>query len=669
MRKSTTAFLAVLGSFLVFVAVACNNGTSKTVNPPPKVTTTSLPIGMKGTAYSFTLMAGGGTGAYTWSVSGGSLPSWASLDASAGTIAGMPDAAATTNFSVTVTDAAGLSDDQALSLVINPPAPLVISNTSLPDGIVGFPYGAGLQATGGISPYTWSVASGTLPSWANLSSGTGVINGTPGATETSSFTVQVADSQDPPASATQVLSITVAAPDSTNNGELKGQYAFLLQGFDDATGSQFAIIGSFIADGNGNITGGLEDINGPGGYQPAVTFTGAYNVRADHRGLAAFTSSLGTTTFAIAVGSLENTVATRGSLIEFDDTNGTAGKRGSGFLSRQNTDRFHLADLNGPYAFQFTAQTEVLTGAYAVDGNGNVTNGRADANVGGSMQSEIFTGTISTDGNTAAFGRVTNTPAGLPFHFIYYIVTESRALAMSTDPGSTSHVLAGEVLAQASNSFSVASLNGTAVSYSVGLAPMFDNQDSSITAGLWSFNSSVSPVASYSLDWIQSWWADVGTWDYYYTVDEGGRVTTTSVMTEMPAGPIFYLVDTNKGFFMATDGTIDAGFLEPQDGRPFSTSSILGNYFLGTVAPFFTSSVVVSGVGTSSGDGTVNFRVDKSLPTGLLNSNLSFSLSPTISSTGRAEHQAVVLYMISPKKIVIMSDPNDASPTIMILQQ
>ena len=45
--------------------------------PPPSVTTTSLPSAAVGVVYSATLAATGGTTPYTWSISSGSLPAWA----------------------------------------------------------------------------------------------------------------------------------------------------------------------------------------------------------------------------------------------------------------------------------------------------------------------------------------------------------------------------------------------------------------------------------------------------------------------------------------------------------------------------------------------------------------------------------------------------------------
>ncbi|MHC4714860.1 MAG: putative Ig domain-containing protein [Planctomycetota bacterium] len=90
-----------------------------------------------------------------------------------------------------------------------PPPDLEITTTSLPNGTVDVAYSETLAATGGVTPYTWSVISGSLPSGLSLASSTGVISGTPTTEETQNFTVQVTDSQDPADTDTQALSITI----------------------------------------------------------------------------------------------------------------------------------------------------------------------------------------------------------------------------------------------------------------------------------------------------------------------------------------------------------------------------------------------------------------------------------------------------------------------------
>jgi fibronectin type 3 domain-containing protein len=174
------------------------------INPPPVITTTTLPDGTAGALYSSVLTATGGTTPLTWTVAGGSLPPGLSLS-STGTISGTPTTAGTYGFTVTVTDSNNVSDGQILSILINPVP--VITTTTLPDGIVGNSYSATLTATGGTSPLTWQIISGSLPAGLSLNSATGVISGTPMTSDIYNFTAQVMDING--VTDTQPLSITI----------------------------------------------------------------------------------------------------------------------------------------------------------------------------------------------------------------------------------------------------------------------------------------------------------------------------------------------------------------------------------------------------------------------------------------------------------------------------
>ncbi len=122
----------------------------------------------------------------------------------------VPVANATANIAAWLTQTAYPNLYQALQPQTPPPA-LQVTTTSLPSGTQGAAYSAPLAATGGTTPYTWSLQSGSLPTGLTLHAGTGVIDGTPTGTGTSSFTVKVTDSATPaPATATQPLSITVS---------------------------------------------------------------------------------------------------------------------------------------------------------------------------------------------------------------------------------------------------------------------------------------------------------------------------------------------------------------------------------------------------------------------------------------------------------------------------
>ena len=179
---------------------------------PLSLTTTSLPNGTVNTTYAATLAASGGVTPYTWSITAGSLPAGLTLHPAAGTIGGTPTAAGTYVFTVQVADSqspsATASRQLAIAVSAPPPAPLNITTTGLPGGKVNVTYSQTLQATGGVTPYVWSLASGSLPPGLTLSSA-GVISGRPTKKGNWSFVVRARDSQSSPAQDTQSLSIRI----------------------------------------------------------------------------------------------------------------------------------------------------------------------------------------------------------------------------------------------------------------------------------------------------------------------------------------------------------------------------------------------------------------------------------------------------------------------------
>ena len=173
------------------------------------ITTSSLPGGVVGTAYSRALQATGGTGDYRWE-DDGSLPPGLTLSATGG-ISGTPTRTGTFSFKVQVQDEAGATDSRTFSISILP-APIAISTSSLPDGTVGTAYSQTLAATGGTTPYSWSVIEGSLPAGLTLIS-TGLISGTPTRTGPFPFLVQVKDEAQ--ATDSRNFSISILSPPLT----------------------------------------------------------------------------------------------------------------------------------------------------------------------------------------------------------------------------------------------------------------------------------------------------------------------------------------------------------------------------------------------------------------------------------------------------------------------
>ncbi len=92
---------------------------------------------------------------------------------------------------------------------------LQLASSSLPKGTVGSGYSLTLQATGGTAPYTWSVASGSLPVGLTLST-SGTISGTATSSGAFSFSVTVKDAESTPQAVTSALSLAVVAVSTTS---------------------------------------------------------------------------------------------------------------------------------------------------------------------------------------------------------------------------------------------------------------------------------------------------------------------------------------------------------------------------------------------------------------------------------------------------------------------
>ena len=94
------------------------------------ITTTSVPNGTVGTAYSAVVQASGGCTPYKWALASGSVPAGVSLKAATNTtslsLVGTPTTAATYSFAVKVTGCGGLTSQVAYKIVVQATANHVV---------------------------------------------------------------------------------------------------------------------------------------------------------------------------------------------------------------------------------------------------------------------------------------------------------------------------------------------------------------------------------------------------------------------------------------------------------------------------------------------------------------------------------------------------------------
>ncbi|MGA8442449.1 MAG: putative Ig domain-containing protein [Candidatus Sulfotelmatobacter sp.] len=206
-------------------AVVSQGANTGTTTPPATLTILTkalLQATLTGTYLAQTLQATGGSGAYTWSLATGALPTGISLT-NAGVISGTPTGSAgTSSFTVQVKDAVGDIAQQPLTIVVNP-AP-VISPSALPAATQYLPYSQTFSVTPGTgtAPFVWSAV--TLPSFLTFNPSNQVLSGTPTVFGSFPVTIKVTDANGVSTSPAYSLLVNAAGPAIGTSSLPNGQY-------------------------------------------------------------------------------------------------------------------------------------------------------------------------------------------------------------------------------------------------------------------------------------------------------------------------------------------------------------------------------------------------------------------------------------------------------------
>jgi len=364
---------------------------------------------------------------------------------------------------------------------------------------------------------------------------------------------------------------------------LNGQYAFVTNGEVFTNGSSFptplARIGTFSADGKGNIIGGMEDVNAAGTPNNAIAITsGNYTVNADGRGAVTLIVGHSTLDFGITLTSTSD-----GLLID-ETSNSNQASTGSGNFVLQKAAPFALTDVNGPYVFDFpgldaSSNPESFIGEFTVDSTGAIPSGFFDDNVNGNLTSgSMAPGSIAQDplqlSTLASFGRGIANIAGQ--NFVFYIVDSKRVRFISTSSG----MLSGDAVAQASIP---SSLSGSFVFVVGGSSP-----NGGLTrVGRFSLNG--SSVANILMD-INDAGAQRQPNNFSnasVTFDSTlGRGDVSFQDSSLTYSFAFYLSSPNSGVIQDDSPSSVAnvardtadGSIELQSGSPFTTANVSGTY-------------------------------------------------------------------------------------------
>ncbi|HKW18209.1 MAG TPA: hypothetical protein VJO35_11945 [Terriglobales bacterium] len=461
------------------------------------------------------------------------------------------------------------------------------------------------------------------------------------------------------------------------NASFKGSYVFQLHGF-LGDGSPYRELGIVTSDGNGNITGGVDNVAtiGIGAPSQSTAVTGTYSISSDGTGQALLNSSA----LGILVGSpggqitLGITLAST-STVELMEADVFAVGSGVGDLqdstaaatTPSGTFVFRLHDEANPQA---ASESEV--GLFNISG-GAVSGSFDEGLISSGSSLTISSGNI-TQPSSIGVGTITFTDsASVTTSLLYCVVNSTRLVLLGASSG-----LVGSGSAEAQSGSVASGLSGT---YAFGSRGDDVTSDAAL-ATVGQFTASGSTISSGALDAMQD-----------------GNYTGTTSFTGNPVGSpsaqgrvavtlstgqtmVLWLVSPARAFFLfenesaAEDGTADL-----QTGSPFSASTIKGQYALGMDGVDFVNSQALARVGTMQFDGSGKISLVE-----LSNSSIGGPQSPgplagkyQVGGSGRITTQItgtngsgpdLVMYAVSSSQAyALQNDPGENTSGIIQLQQ
>jgi hypothetical protein len=363
-----------------------------------------------------------------------------------------------------------------------------------------------------------------------------------------------------------------------SNSSLKGQYAFIMNG--QAPDGPIARIGTFVADGSGNITGGLEVVNTISNGLQLLSFSAsAYQVKADGRGAINLTNLTGTLSFSITM-----TSVSQGFIAETDGITGT-----SGTFELQDSSAFNLNGVNGSFIFDNSGidpggNFDSIVGQISLNA-GTVSGGVFDENSGAVLSGPqtITTGTYfldATNGATAGLGQISFSG------FVYdFIIVNSRKIHLIEVPGSSPPFLttAGTANAQTAAPASPVGFTGSFAFLTSGVGTSSpDFKAGRFTADGSGGLTSVAQDEKLLGDLFQVPKGTVSAAKYTIDTNFPGSGRGTITYTDSSLGTfnfVFYMSSASQGVMQDNGkGIVGDGVIMAQEGAPFTNGSVAADY-------------------------------------------------------------------------------------------
>jgi hypothetical protein len=377
-----------------------------------------------------------------------------------------------------------------------------------------------------------------------------------------------------------------------NNSKLNGRYAFSLSGVDN--NGTYLQAGSIVADGNGNILSGTEDINDTINPIADRSISGTYSISSDNRGVLTIHGPTGTQTLRIAL----NLNGTSGRVVSFD----SSGVQASGVIYRQDPTAFDVSVFTDGYVFSLTGtnylgQRVGALGLLFPDGSGFISGSSLDVNEGGVVPPTFATFSGIYDVDATGRGTMTLSVPGFDgglFNFAFYVVSQKQLLIISTDPLSVMNpIFSGPGQLQSGAPFTSSSFGGGTI-FSLSGAASTGGDD---TVGRIQFNSGNKVQVNFDRN-AAGTVTTGGLMTGAYDMQLNGRGTLNLDDADTGSVHIWLLYATapNAAFLLDIgSGSVGVGGVTPQLSIPFSNSTLIGTYVLGSGEPVVKNTFISSG--------------------------------------------------------------------------